>query len=277
VSKVVDFPPLQILASKIFYPGKWLKAVFFIAGCVQGWQGWSEVAVSGGKGEAGMRKSETPGLKHRGARLVWVAPAKAIAAGFIPKTLDLSDCPPAELPSRCQRLWQDAHSFSGPPRALAYDGGLASLLKLYEMHEASPFRKVKPGTARIYLDRLTRAYGKRLVSKLTGLDVHRWHKDWREAPAGEREHLGAAAMVLAILKAALGFGQSCGFRDCRDLRDMLRTLRLPAPKAREEAPDAEVFAYALQFETAVRQNDVVGLWVPMDDPRPSSILASRSK
>jgi hypothetical protein len=33
----------------------------------------------------------------------------------------------------------------------------------------------------------------------------------------------------------------------------------------------------LQFETAIRQFDLIGTWVPMDDPRPSSILASRSK
>jgi integrase len=36
-------------------------------------------------------------------------------------------------------------------------------------------------------------------------------------------------------------------------------------------------AYALQFECALRQRDVVGEWVPISDHRPSAVLSGRNK
>jgi hypothetical protein len=65
--------------------------------------------------------------------------------------------------------------------------------------------------------------------------------------------------------------------------------RLPAPRPRKHAPTADqvaaaravahaigrpslALAYALQFETTLRQWDVIGRWVELSDPSPSSVL-----
>jgi hypothetical protein len=71
-------------------------------------------------------------------------------------------------------------------------------------------------------------------------------------------------------------------------------MRFAAPRPRIEAPTAveivaarkaahdlghplAALAYALQFEGAMRQWDVIGKWVPLADKKPSSILDGTSK
>jgi hypothetical protein len=239
------------------------------------------------------KPTETPGLiyaKRKSGQLVplWRAPKAAIKAGFSIKTWNLSDCPPADLPARCQRIWAEAMEFAGKNRApLSYDGTVRSLLQLYQLHKESPYQKLKPTTLRtydFYIGKLMTAYGNRRVVNISGLDVLRWNEDWR----GPEQHLAAAAMATAILKAALGFGQLCGYADCKHLREVLSVLRLPGPKPRDQAPTAAdvvramvaaielgqpsaALCYALQFETAARQYDVAGQWVPIDDPRISPL------
>jgi hypothetical protein len=164
-----------------------------------------------------MRRSATPGLKYRtradGTRAaIWCAPPGAIRAGFTPRTLDMSGCPVDDLPARCERLWAEALAFTGRQvDPLGYDGRLGSLLRIYELHPDSPLKKLKSTslhTYSIYLGRLAKAYGARRIDSVTGLDVLRWAKDWR----GEEGHVAAASMALAVLKAALSFGQVCGFK-----------------------------------------------------------------
>lgn len=238
--------------------------------------------------------SETPGLKYVKRRhlpplALWRAPPAAIKAGFTLTMFNLSETPPGELPARCQRLWAEAMAFTRdqPP---GYDGTIRSLMRLYQGHKESPYRRLKPTTLKpydFYIPRLIKAYGNRRVANITGLDVMRWHEAWRTGQGGA-QRLSAAAMTLSVMKAALAFGQICGFADCKHLREVLSLLRLPLPKPRDQAPTAAdvaramaaaielgqpsaAFCYALQFETAARQYDIAGQWVPFDDPRISPI------
>jgi hypothetical protein len=78
----------------------------------------------------GRPPSETPGLtyrKRKSGKLVplWRAPKAAIKAGFSIKTWNLSECPPDELPARCQRIWAEAMEFLGEKPA-GYDGALST-------------------------------------------------------------------------------------------------------------------------------------------------------
>lgn len=237
------------------------------------------------------KQTETPGLTYAKRRSgppipLWRAPKAAVKAGFPIKTWNLSECPPEELPVRCQRIWAEALAFINQ-RPAGYDGTIRSLMQIYQVHKDSPYRLLKPATVRpydFYISKIITAYGKRRVANITGLDVKRWSEAWR----GPEQHLAAASMAAAVLKAALGFGQLCGYADCKQLREMLATLRLPSPKPREQAPEAADVAsamaaamtlgqpsaalcYALQFETAARQYDIAGQWVPIDDPRISPI------
>ncbi len=241
---------------------------------------------------------KTPGLKWRsrkdGTRIpVWVARADAIKAGWALKTVNLSDTRPEQIPARCQRLWLEMLAFLNyGERPRGYDGTLGSLLDLYQRHHDSSFHKLKPSSRHpyeTYLHKLAAAYGARRVAQITGLDLLRWHETIR-APG----MLAAATMAFAVLKAALAFGIVCGLEDCTRLHGVMRVLKVPQPKPREFAPDAAAieavraaahsigrhraaFCYALQFETTARQWDLIGQWIPLSDPRPSTIIEGAQK
>ena len=101
-------------------------------------------------------------------------------------------------------------------------------------------------------------------------------------------------MAIMVLKIALTFAAGCRKLGCKELRDILADINFPAPRPRREAPTAgeinaarkaahdlghapAAFAYALQFEGAVRQWDVIGKWVPLADKRPTLIIDGGKK
>ena len=244
--------------------------------------------------------NKIPGLQHRprknGARAAyWIASRAAINAGWPLKAVNLSETPPGEIEHRCRRLQAEMLGFMAQdrPQLSGYNGTVRSILELYQTHPSSPYHKLKQSSAHpydVYLAKLARTHGERRISVLTGLDVLNWHAMWTD---GGRK-LAGAAMALNILKTALSFGQACGFVDCKALREMLSRLSFPHSKPRGEAPTATdveaamdaareigrtraALAYALQFETAARQWDIIGQWFPLSDPRPSSVLAGGKK
>lgn len=174
-----------------------------------------------------------------------------------------------------------------------FDGTLGSLLEIYQTHDDSPYRELKPSSRHpydVYLGKLSRAYGDKKIEDIEGLDIIGWHRTWR-APAqkGEPERLGAASMAAAVLKASVNFGVVAGFKGCDRLGFAMSKLKLPKPAPRDQAPTAAdvekaiaaahklgrhrlAFCYALQFETMVRQWDLVGQWAPLSDPRPSAVI-----
>jgi hypothetical protein len=123
----------------------------------------------------------------------------------------------------------------------------------------------------------------------------RWHNEW-SAPReqGGEPRIAAARMAMTVLKAALSFGIGCRLPGCGDLKLILEQERFPAPRPCSEAPTAKeiiaarkaahklghplaALAYALQFEGAMRQWDVVGQWVPLSDQRPSLVIDGNQK
>lgn len=225
-----------------------------------------------------------------------MASPEAVAAGYGLKTVNLAGV--ADVAVRCRELQAEMLAWLGVPRKLAFDGTLGSLLEIYRTHEDSPYRLLKPSSLvpyRHYLGKLLATYGSIRLDRMTGLDIKRWHKDWR-APAaeGERERLGAASMALAVLKAAMNFGVVSGFPDTPRLREVFAVLRLPSPKPRDQAPTAAdieklcaaahalgypraALCYALQFETTTRQWDLIGQWADLADARPSAVIRSGKK
>ncbi len=101
-------------------------------------------------------------------------------------------------------------------------------------------------------------------------------------------------MAITVLKNALTFAATCRKPGCGELREILSKIRFAGPQPRKEAPTAveiiaarkaahelghgaAALAYALQFEGAMRQWDVIGKWVPLADDKPSLILDGTSK
>ena len=233
---------------------------------------------------------------------VWRASRKAIRAGFTPHWVNLAAFThdEAALIARCQRLTAEMHDWlSGRrDRTLVFDGTIGSLIHFYQVEPSSPYHTLAPSsreTYDTYIQVITRTVGARRIDALDGRDLKRWHTEW-SAPLelGGKPRLAGARTSLTILKTALSFGIGCRLPGCADLKLILQQQRFAGPRPRTEAPTADeivaarkaahdlghplaALAYALQFEGTMRQWDVIGQWVPLDDKRPSSIIADNQK
>lgn len=258
-------------------------------------------------------RSETPGRKRIRGKWVWVAREAARKAGFTPRTVPLPEDETTHA-GHCQRLWSEMITFmAGTQRpAAVYDGTLASLSRLYQLVDLSPFHTVEPQTQAGYarvLANITGAVGERRVDALTGLDFRRWHANWaapkvrdRKLPNGTVEQVVSGPRIrsaqehVKMLRIILNFGAEQRLAGCATAADILSRIEFAAPKARTESmtrAQAEVIietalaggdlkgrsmalAQAIQFEAALRQSDVIGTWRPrnrMMAVRPGVIVA----
>jgi hypothetical protein len=249
------------------------------------------------------KRPQAPGLKWRARRNgaavpYWFADPRAIAAGYPVKAANLSEyaAHPARLVERAQRLqaemlrWVAGHRTSAP----RYDGTFRSLLELYQTDPESPFRaSLKRGTVEVYavyIAKLIQHIGELRIDRADGRDVRRWFAQWRLVEGKpELDQLPAAHMTLSVLKAALSFGVICRSPGCTAFKEILGELKFDGVPSRSFAPTAEqivaaraaahkhgapgrALTYAIQFETTLRQWDIIGQWLPLSDPRPSAII-----
>jgi hypothetical protein len=183
----------------------------------------------------------------------------------------------------------------GPKAPEPFDGTFRSLFNLYEVDPESTFHGITARTRKaylIYLRKMHRHIGTLRIDACDGRDVKRWFAEWRNDNGTDR--LPRARMALAVLKAAVSFGVVCRQHGCRDFKAILGELEFDTPDARTHAPTADqiiaarkaahengaplrALLYALQFDTNLRQEDIIGQWVPMKDPRPSAILHKGQK
>jgi len=248
--------------------------------------------------ESGSTKNKTsaPGLTYRGDRPVWRATKSAIAAGYPVKNVNLSlyANEPAALVERCERLQAEMKAWvSGRKGRIAeFDGTIKSLIETWQSDPESPYRKLKPSTLKpyeVYARMVIMEVGSRLVDDIDGRDIRRWFASWSEPKkVGAPSQIPKARMAIAVIRAALAFGVMCRKPGCKELKDVLDDLEFATQPARSAAPVAQdiikmragahakghapaALAYAIQFDGAVRQWDVIGVWVPMSDPRPSIV------
>jgi hypothetical protein len=249
--------------------------------------------------EDGMKRPNitAPGLKWRPRkdRFVpyWIPRDDAVAAGYPSGSINLESfldgTPEGELilKGRCEVLQNDMLLWLAGYRRdrSAYDGTFRSILDIYEIHEESPFHNLKPASRHpyvIYLGKLRTHIGDRMVGSVNGLDVKGWWKVWSAADKrGRPTKVAAGWMAFSVLKTALRFGATCGLEDCAKLLGMMNELSVPRPRPRNMVALADqiiaareaahavgrpslALAYAMQFETALRQWDVIGQWYPLD-------------
>lgn len=239
-----------------------------------------------------------PGLKWRkrkGAAVpYWFAPVADVRDGYPIKSANLRDFAndPIGLSARCQHLHAELlmwrrHRITTAGVA-TYDGTFGSILDVWMCDPDSKFHKLKAGTLRpytTYAAKLKRHIGHVLIRDTDGRDIMRWFALWSD----NGKHLAAGRMALAVIKAALSFGVICRNQDCITFKIVLKELEFPNSKPRDVAPTAEqieaareaaheagahsrALAYALQYETTIRQWDLIGEWVPLSDPRPSTVI-----
>jgi hypothetical protein len=245
-----------------------------------------------------METVKAPGLKWRrlasGLSPVWVADEADVKNGYEPKTVNLKHLgdQPEMLVAKCNSLQADMLLWRTGYRReqLAFDGTVASLLRLYEGHPRSPYHKLKPGSLRPYnhyLKSLKGHIGTIRLDDITGVDIFDWHDVWSD----NGRYLAAAAMARAVLEAALSFGVMMRKPGCSEAAGVIREARkkLPRPRSRDQAASAEqiiaarraahgngrpssALAYAIAFEVMLRLWDVIGQWWPMDKGGISDVL-----
>jgi hypothetical protein len=188
--------------------------------------------------------------------------------------------------------WIDETQAAEPRMAtIRYDGSMESLFGAYQQHPESSFQEVRHNTRRTYESTarfIVADVGARLVRNVTGLDVKRWHREWK-APAeeGGPERLDRAHKAIGVLKAALAFGTELGLEECAKLHTALSKIHFPRGSARETEMTADqVVAFirkalemgdsraisgksmaigvAAQFDLTARQKDIIGEYRPAE-------------
>jgi hypothetical protein len=232
-------------------------------------------------------RSDTPGLiaikRKNGFALYWSARSLARdVEGFpdrlvrIPATLT-----PAEVVTLCALLTAKFEAWQLGDRATSdfHITTVASLCDAFERHPHSPLQDVKANTAGSYLDStkiIRREVGGHLVKNVTPITVKGWFADW-SAPAKPDgpPRLKRAHDAVSILRAMLGVGYVLGYNECGELREKLAMVRFKKSgrregamtyahavvfiaKAREVGKVSMALGVAAQFETLLRQKDIIG-------------------
>lgn len=225
---------------------------------------------------------------------VWVARADLVKQGYEPKTVRLPyrlDEPEdtSMLSAACLRLqdemleWSSGHE-RDPNR---FDGTLLSRSRRYQTDEASPFHlNMKHDTRRTGLSTprlIEKASGQRALAHLKNEDFRRWYNEAKKPkdPSGP-ERIRRAYGIIKKLRELFAYGIMDELPDCQRLHTVLSQARFSQParrrvamqlahveasvaKAREMGCLSLVFATAIQFETALRQRDVIGERMPIPD------------
>lgn len=243
-----------------------------------------------------MARTDAPGLQWRkrkaGKRVpYWYARPDLIKRGYTPKAVrlhyDESNLMGMEaLASRCHKLQSEmlswAHRGARRPETI-YDGKLATLVRMYETDEESPYQDLRPTTQktyskmlRLFLARVEDSY----IDELTGADIRRWFRKMSDGG----QSLGYGALTISILKTVVSFGMSQGFDDCAKLRGQMTATKFHGAQARKERltydqvvafraaahrmnrPSAALWL-TLQYELGLRRRDVIGEYIDSDQGR----------
>jgi hypothetical protein len=253
-----------------------------------------------------MEKLKAPGLKWRDRKSgsavpYWFASRAAVADGYEPKSVRLAGyANEVDLTARCARLQSEMLIWMSGQRGTGtiFNGTFGSLFRLYQTDPESSYKKLKPSSRHpydVYLRRLESHIGARRIASCDGRDLARWFAEWSEPDdPSSKPKIAAARMVVCVIKAAVTFGIVARFPGCVEYKTILDHMQFPGVAPRTSAPTADqivaaraaahaagapsrALAYAIQFETTLRQWDVTGQWVPLSDPRPSAVLGYGEK
>ena len=245
-----------------------------------------------------------PGLKRRvnrdgTERLVWVARADLGKAGYTPKTVPLHYAidESALISAACLRLQSEMLEWAAGHKqdSLRFDGTVGSLVRRYQRDPASPYANLKWNTSRVYdqtLGTIEAAMGKRVLSTIGLSDFRRWYDTAKKPPAENApERINKASKIIALFRRLCKYGTAAELPGCARLVTILEASRFKQPGRRRtklELHHVEAFVSmaidmgrlslaigtSLQFETTLRQKDVIGEWEPIrrGNQEPSGIL-----
>lgn len=206
---------------------------------------------------------------------------------------ELSDAVKGFIIETCKR-WQGhmlAWSHDGVPVQLQFDGTLRSLINCYQTDPDSGYGKIRYRTRLNYnsmLRRLERQCGDELIANLRTRTIIRWYEDWCKIG------VATAHSLVDMMRTLLGFGGSIlENEECARLKGLLHNMNFKMSKPREKILTAKhviairakahemglpsiALAQAFQFECTLRQKDVIGEWIPIEEPGASDVINHRT-
>ena len=198
-------------------------------------------------------RGKSPGLKRgRHNRPYWVArQVVRDPMGFPDSCIALPlDADEETLSSLCHEHTARLHHWieqvlseePGDGTRTRYDGTVLSACRLYQEHPLSPFRTVKGNTRRYYAAQLgiiELSVGRRLIRRVTVLDVKRWYDEWRKpAPPPEDatpeqkaawvrpERVDRAHDCVSMFRTVLHFCAALRHAECKELAAELKLVKV---------------------------------------------------
>jgi hypothetical protein len=166
----------------------------------------------------------------------------------------------------------------------SFDGTVAALIRRYQHDPASQYQGIKWNTRRTYnqvLDVIEKAFGKRVLAGLHIGDFRRWYEEAAKPKvAGGAPRVRKAHGIISLFRRLVTYGIAAEIPECARIAPILDASRFKQPSRRRvklELKHVQSFVAealkrnqislalgtALQFETTLRQRDVIGEWEPI--------------
>lgn len=224
----------------------------------------------------------------------WQARTDLVEDGFRPKSERLwigeetpNDTERSYISDRCRRLQDEARSFSrGLPTPMisqAFDGTLRSLINCYQTDHDSRYHK-KQYAVRMNHDtmyrRLMNDHGTEQLADIKARVIIAWNNVWTD----DGKKLATGDAFRGRLRELFSFGATIlEDPECERLCGIMSKMRFENAKPRTSVLRAEqaiahrnmarqcgwfsmALADAMQFDLTLRQKDVVGELVPLNEP-----------
>jgi integrase len=235
----------------------------------------------------------------------WAARHDLVKAGYRPKWVRLhynfDDATERKLAAAaCRNLQAEMLAWAAGARSSerAFDGTVAALVRRYQHDPASQYQGIKWNTRRTYdqvLGVIEKAFGKRVLVGLHIGDFRRWYEEAAKPKvAGGTPRVRKAHGIISMYRRIFAYGISAEIPECARLATILDASRFKQPgRRRVKLELAHVQAFvaealmrnrvslalgtALQFETTLRQRDVIGEWEPIAPGAERSGIALRGR
>ncbi|MDP1603737.1 MAG: hypothetical protein Q8M03_10785, partial [Legionella sp.] len=164
---------------------------------------------------------------------------------------------------------------------------VSDLVDSYRSHEKSPYLGLRFSTRTHYdvlIKPILRDCGPKKVGNLKEADIEEFHKKWAEGGK-----MSMAKSIVGMLRSLVYFGATeLQDRDCESLSIILHRMKFAVLQTRNERLTAEqvlricelankagrpslALAMAFQWDCNLRQKDVIGEWIPInEEPENSS-------
>jgi hypothetical protein len=232
----------------------------------------------------------------------WYCRSDLIKKGFRPSSMrvwagvgDLLNADNVNyIQDRAQSLQAEMLAWShGALKFGRYDGTIKTLAQCYQTDPDSPYHKVRYVSRRYYnvlLEKLIGGHGHELISDIKARHALRWYEEWSKDGKLTMGH-----SMMGMLRTIINFGMTIlEDGECARLSAVLSKMKFKTGKARTERLTAEqatairkrahekglhsiALAQAFQFDCILRQKDVLGEWVPLEEPGVSDVLWKQQK